>query len=70
MAAGVTAAERPLPSGFPWPNPVCPVALVPCDFGKESTGAAPVETLHHDMLLLAASCIMPGCMVAAMTKQL
>ncbi|KAL3136519.1 hypothetical protein ABBQ38_005768 [Trebouxia sp. C0009 RCD-2024] len=45
LQSGVTAAERPLPVGFPWPNPTCPVALVPCDFGQEQTGQASRTTL-------------------------
>ncbi|DBB05155.1 TPA: hypothetical protein ACH3X3_010403 [Trebouxia sp. C0006] len=45
LQSGVTAHDRPLPAGFPWPNPKCPVALVPCDFGKEQTGQASRTTL-------------------------
>ena len=36
--AGVTAEDRPLPLGFPWPNPDTPVALVPCDHTQELQG--------------------------------
>ncbi|KAL0035694.1 hypothetical protein WJX79_008965 [Trebouxia sp. C0005] len=45
LQSGVTHHDRPLPAGFPWPNPKCPVALVPCDFGKEQTGQASRTTL-------------------------
>lgn len=46
LSAGVTAEDRPLPVGFPWPNPTCPVALVPCDYGQEKSGTAPAPFPH------------------------
>ncbi|KAI8470873.1 MAG: putative DNA helicase [Monoraphidium minutum] len=36
----VSAADRPLPPGFDWPNPEVPVAFVQCAGPEERTGAA------------------------------
>lgn len=37
LKSGISAADRPPPIGFPWPNPDCPVALVDID-GVEERG--------------------------------
>ena len=34
----MSAEDRQLPSGFPWPNPEVPAALVPCEHGREQKG--------------------------------
>lgn len=40
----MSAEDRPLPTGFPWPNPEVPVALVPCDYGHERRGECCLQT--------------------------
>ncbi|KAK9803820.1 hypothetical protein WJX73_003427 [Symbiochloris irregularis] len=39
IQTGITAADRPLPKGLPWPNPQCPVVMVECEDGLEERSA-------------------------------
>lgn len=46
LTSGVSAADRPLPKGFDWPNPNVPVALVSCESAYSIGGTAKTASLE------------------------